>query len=689
MGVLKVLEELKIPVDVITGTSMGSAVGGLYATGLTAAELETIFTRFDWVGAFTDSPPRRDLSFRRKEDDRTFLVKARIGLDGGKVQLPRGFVEGQNFVMELRKLSHVTESLPSFDQLPIPFRAMATDLETARPVVLDKGDLVMAIRASIAVAPLFSPVKMDGRLLVDGGYLRNIPVKTAKDMGADRLIAVNIGTPLSQEKDMRSVFDVFSQVSRLGGQVQDRRQIAELGPEDLLILPDLEGYAFTDFAKIPEIVARGEAAARAVAEPLKNFSVSEEDYRRWRGSLAKGPTLPVVDSIEFVNGTRISDNVFLPFIRQRLGALVDPAQLQKDLAQIYGFGYFEFLNYHVDTRDGKKVLVVDAPRKSWGPDYLRLGLKIAEEFDGDSAYAVLARYQKTEINRYGGELNVDGNIGTNSKVDAEWYQPIGQAPRWLSYGAPYFASFQGGYGQENDPVRFSKGSEIPFEFLTGEVSPSVGRTLGNWGRIRTGLKWDWETYQTPLISGEQSGVTRSDVFLRLDLDTLDAPGFPRHGIIGSLEGRTAATVLGGEARGSLFDGNLGAARSWGADTFQARLQYGTNLNSDAQNPHFLRLGGFLNLSGFSHNSLIGTETALTQLRWNRNVGSLAAWPLYVGSAVEWGGAWNRQQEITLSSGYWCGSLYATLDSGLGPTYLALSQTEQGIRTVYLYVGQAF
>jgi NTE family protein len=377
------------------------------------------------------------------------------------------------------------------------------------------------------------------------------------------------------------------------------------------------------------------------------------------------------------------------YFQKTLMAPVDPAQLQKDLARIYGFGYFEFLNYHVDTRDGKKVLVIDAPRKSWGPDYLRLGLKIAEEFDGNSAYAILARYQKTEINPWGGEFNVDGDIGTNSKVEAEWYQPLGQAPRWLSYGAPYFASVQGGYGQENDPIRFSKTSEIPFEFLTGKFSPSLGRTLGNWGRLRAGLIWDWETYQTPLITGESSEVTRSDGFLRLDMDTLDSPGFPRQGIIGALEGRAAATALGGESRGSLFSGDLGAARSWGPNTFQTRVHYATNLNSDDKNPHFLRLGGFLNLSGFSHHSLLGTETALSQLRWNRRVGSLASAPFYVGSAVEWGGAWNRQKDITLSSGYWCGSLYATIDSGLGPTYLALSQTEQGIRTVYFYVGQSF
>ncbi len=689
VGVLKVLEEMRVPVDCIAATSMGSAVGGLFATGLTAAELDSVFSHFDWPAAFTDSPPRRELSFRRKEDDRTFLVKARIGLRDGHVRLPRGLVEGQNFVMELRKLSHVTQSLESFDSLPIPFRAMATDLESARPVVLDKGDLAMAIRASIAIPPLFSPVEIEGRLLVDGGYLRNIPIHTAKAMGAQRVIAVNIGTPLSSAENIQSVWEVYSQVSRLGGQAQDRKQIGELEPDDILIEPDLSGMSFTDFDKIPEIMKRGEAATRAMADQLKKFSVPEEDYRRWRASLAKGPTLPVVDAIEFRNGTHISDEVFRPFIRQEIGAPVNPSQLQKDMAKLYGMGYFEFLNYHVDRREGQNILVIDAPRKSWGPDFLRLGLKISEEFDGDSAYEILARYQKTELNRLGGEMNVDGAIGTNSRVHAEWYQPVGRTPRWMSYGAPYFTSLQGGYGQENDPIRFAKGSELPFAFLRGDISPAVGRTLGNWGRMKTGLEWAWETYTTPVFAGVVGNVNRCDGFLRLDIDTMDSAIFPHHGMIGFIEARGASTALGAGSGSSLVSGNMGVARTWGTNTFRSRVQYSTNLNANAEDIYIQRLGGFLNLSGFSHNSLIGSESALGNFQWNKKIGRLAKFPLYLGSAIEWGGTWSQRRDITLSSGYWSGTVFSALESGIGPTYLAYSQSEAGIHTVYFYVGQSF
>ncbi|MBL0057799.1 MAG: patatin-like phospholipase family protein [Elusimicrobia bacterium] len=462
VGVIKVLEELRIPVDFIAGTSMGSAVGGLYASGLNTKELETLFANFDWNAAFNDSPPRRELSFRRKNDDLTFLVKARIGVGEGGAKLPLGFVEGQNFVTELRKLSHVTGSVASFDDLSIPFRAMATDLETGKSVVLDKGDLVNAIRASIAIAPLFSPVEINGRLYVDGGYLKNIPVDVVQKMGVDRLIVVNIGTPLSKRKDIHSVLDVISQVGRLGGEVADVEQLSMVGKDDLLIQPDLTGLSFVDFGKIPEIIKRGEDAARGMAKKLAQFSLSAEEYKNWRDSLGKTPELPRVDGIEIKNGTRISDSVLKPFVSQPLGAALDPVRMQSDLARLFGLGYFECIDYHSESRGDKNIVVIEAPRKSWGPDYLKLGFKMAEDFKGHGDYGITARYQRTELNELGAELQVDGNVGLNSGVSAELYQPIGKVPRHLSYGAPYFIFVKGWLQQNNQAILVNEGNELPF-----------------------------------------------------------------------------------------------------------------------------------------------------------------------------------------------------------------------------------
>lgn len=689
VGVIKVLEELRVPVDFIAGTSMGSAVGGLYASGLNTKELETLFAKFDWKAAFSDSPPRRELSFRRKNDDRTFLVKARIGLGEGKVKLPLGLVEGQNFVTELRKLSHVTESVESFDDLSIPFRAMATDLITGKSVVMEKGDLVNAIRASIAIAPLFSPVEIDGRLYVDGGYLKNIPVDVIQQLGVDRLIVVNIGTPLSKKEDIESVLDVISQVGRFGGQYQDQQQLSNLGKDNILILPDLTGLSFVDFGKIPEIMKQGEVAARGLTKELSRFSLSEEDYRAWRASLPKSPELPRVDGIEIINGTLIDDSVLKPFISQPVGATLDPVRMQADLARLYGLGYFDCIDYHVETRKEKKIVVVKAPRKSWGPDYLKLGFKMAEDFKGHGDYGIMARYQRTELNSLGAELQVDGNVGLNSGVSAELYQPVGRVPKHLSFGAPYFVFLKGGIQQNNQSILVNEGNELPFRDQHSGIGGGGGRSLSNWGQLRVGLGWIDQSYKTPTAPEFNLQYTQLEGGIQLSVDTIDDASFPRSGFAGELGGRITGTSVGATSEASVGAVKAMGAFSFDRHTVRLRGEWANNFSNSNENPYLQRMGGFLNLGGYSQNSLIGTEKALTQGQYLYKVGTLSGKPVYGGAAVEWGGVWDKTSGIDPAGGKYSGTVFAAMNTRIGPAYLAYSKSEGSAKSVYLYIGQSF
>lgn len=689
VGVIKVLEELRIPVDFIAGTSMGSAVGGLYASGLNTKELEILFAHFDWNAAFSDSPPRRELSFRRKNDDRTFLVKARFGIGEEGLKLPLGLVEGQNFVTELRKLSHVTESVDSFDDLSIPFRALATDLETGLSVVMEKGDLANAIRASIAVVPLFSPVEIDGRLYVDGGYLRNIPVDVVQAMGVDRLIVVNIGTPLTKRKDIKSVLDVFSQVGRLGGQFQDRRQLSYVGKEDVLVLPDLTGLSFVDFGKIPEIMKRGEEAARAMSKELSHFSVSEKDYAAWRGSLKKTPKLPRVDAIKIKNGTRIADSVLTPFITQPLGEPLDPVDMQTDLARLFGLGYFGCIDYHVERRGDKNHVVVDAPRKSWGPNYLKLGFKMAEDFKGHGDYGIMGRYQMTELNSLGAEFQMDGIVGLNSGVLAEFYQPVGKVPRHLSYGAPYFIFGKGWLQQNNQSILVREDNELPFRDQNSGMGAGGGRSLGNWGQVRLGMAWVDQTYRTPTIPDIVFAYQQGEGVAEVTLDTVDDASFPRKGFLGNLHGRATSESLGAKAPASMASVMAMGAFSSEQHTVRLRGEWAKNFNSTVENPYLQRIGGFLNLGGYSQNSLIGTQKALAQTQYLYKLGKLGEKPFYGGAAAEWGGVWNQSEQIDGGSNLFSGSVFVALDTGIGPAYLGYSKGEGDVKSVYLYVGQVF
>ena len=196
VGVLKVLEDMHVPIDAIAGTSMGAVVGGLYASGLNARQIEKLMTSINWQDAFRDRPSREDLTLRRKQEDETFLVKFPLGLRGGHVVLPRGLIQGQRLIETLRRLTLPVARISDFDQLPTPFRAVATDLETGEAVVMGSGDLTSAMRASLSGPGVFSPVEREGRLLVDGGIADNVPVDIARAMGVDVVIVVDVGFPL-------------------------------------------------------------------------------------------------------------------------------------------------------------------------------------------------------------------------------------------------------------------------------------------------------------------------------------------------------------------------------------------------------------------------------------------------------------------------------------------------------------
>jgi NTE family protein len=696
IGVLKVLEELHIPVDYIAGTSMGSAVGGLYATGLSAEELDVIFRKFDWEAAFTDNPPRRERAFRRKQDDQKFLSKFRVGVGLDGFQYPRGAVDGQNFVTELRKLGRITQDLKSFNQLPIPFRCMATDLVKGTPVVLDSGDLAMAIRASVSIAPMFTPVKIKGRLLVDGGYLNNIPVNIVKAMGADRVIVINIGTPLSKESDLRSIFDVMSQTGRVGGEQFDREQKDRVGPKDILVEPDLQGLSFVDFGKVPQMIDRGEAKARSMIDQLKEFSIPEDEYKAYRASRKAAPNFPIVDYIEVRQEGILSNAVIEPFIRQPMGQPVDPVELQKDLARIYGLGYYDFVDYHVQTSTAGNTLVVEAPHRSWGPNYLRFGLNLQDNFNGNGRYQVAARYTMTELNRMGAELQADGRIGQDPEAGLEFYQPVYYSKAKLDYAAAYFVAPTIGYGRE---VRYYVNSaghnEAQYTDDSLRLGMDAGRQLSNWGELRAGLHHSMAQYKLQI--GSIAGVTPGDLgvdetygMARLSVDTADRVAFTHQGILGVIEFRNTVPNWTSDYDYRTIDANGQFAIPL-AERHTLRLSgvLGTNLNQNAALPRVYALGGFNLLTAFSPNELLGQNRALGQLRYEWKGGVVGRFPWYLGALGETGGSGPRLTDTIHDKLRVSGSVYAGLDTVLGPLVLTCAVGSQHHQTTWLVLGSPF
>ncbi len=275
------MEELRIPVDYVVGTSMGSIVGGLYASGLSPEQLEEAFRTVDWTTAFDDKPDRKRISFRRKEDDFQALLPFELGVGRGGLSRRSGFINGQKINIILRGMVIHTVGIHDFDDLNLPYRAVAADLDDGETVVLGGGDLALAMRASMSVPGVFTPVSIDGRLLVDGGIALNLPIEVAQQMGAERIIAVDVGTPPKGVGESMSAFGVVAQTYSVLAKRNVREQLELLSDGDLVIVPDLQEISSSDFDKLLQGVGVGELAARSAEEELRAFSVSEDEFARY------------------------------------------------------------------------------------------------------------------------------------------------------------------------------------------------------------------------------------------------------------------------------------------------------------------------------------------------------------------------------------------------------------------------
>src|SRR6202789_5424 len=346
IGVLKILEELKVPIDCIAGTSMGAIVGGLYASGMTAEQIDTTMRSVDWQEAFRDAPPRRDLAFRRKQDDRNFLVRLPLGLKHGKILLPKGFIQGQKLQETLRQLTLPFSNTTNFDLLPTPFRAVATDLETGNAVVMDKGDLAIAMRASMSAPGVFAPVELDGRLLVDGGLAENLPINVARAMHADILIVSDVSFPLQPRAALNSALSISNQMLAILVRKDSDKQRTSLGPKDVLIEPELGLTPATDFTAAVSVISRGEDAARAATAALEAYGVGDTAYREYlarRG--AREPGLPPIKFVRVDPQSKRYEKTILAEMQPLVGKPLDLDEVGKRITELYGLGIFETLDY--------------------------------------------------------------------------------------------------------------------------------------------------------------------------------------------------------------------------------------------------------------------------------------------------------------------------------------------------------
>lgn len=689
IGVIKVLEELRVPIDCIAGTSMGALVGAAYATGMTVADMERLTGEISTELLFKEDPPRQEQSMRRKQDDFNIFVTPEMGVGGGKLGLPKGVVSGVQLETVLRKLAR-TKGYYRFDELPIPYRAVATDLVSGKEVVFAEGELASVMRASMSVPGAVAPAEVGGMMLVDGMLTKNLPIEVARAMGADIIIAVNVGTPLLKREQLDSVLAVTGQMLSILTEQNVQASLAKLTPKDILITPALEGFTTGDFDVLRKIVPHGETAARAVAERLTRLSVSPEQYaevQRHR-QVEVAADLRPVDEIRFERLNYVNPQTVRAIMETQTGQPIDQPTLDRDMRRIYGIGDFEHVQYGFLEEPGRRILVVDAVEKAWGQQTIRLGVGVSYSSSDDQYFNLLARYRRAWINSYGGEWRAELQAGRTSALRTEFYQPL--SPEQQFFVAPSLSV-------ERRLTNLYLGDQrvATYRTDTSSLAVDVGTLLGRYGEVRLGLltgasRPELET-GSPALSPGQARIGEGAVTFRLVLDQLDSVNFPRSGWFAAARLYRSTAHLGAEQDYMKWGAEGGAAFSFGEHTLNFAGKLGGSAGPDPLPRYdFFQWGGFLRLSGYATGQFLGESLKFARLMYYTRVlrGSLFE-GAYGGLSLEVGKIGRPLVPGSLEGWLKSASLFAAIDTPVGPTYLGYGQTTDGSGSLYLYVGRPF
>ena len=685
IGVLRELENLRVPIHAIAGTSMGAIVGGLYASGVTPAELEELIASVDWKDSFQDTSKREHMSFRRKQDDESFPIRFELGLRDGHLLLPKGLISGQKLAWILREQTVHVSNISNFDELPTPFRAVASDIETGEAYVMSKGDLVFAMRASMSAPGIFSPVHVDGRKLVDGGLTGNVPVDAIRGMGVDIIIAVDVEFPLYSPEQLNSALEITAQMLTILIQKETRRQLAGLAQSDILIRPDLGDFGSTEFENIIETIEPGAAATIAQTDRLSDLSLDFDSYAAYQAARTGDYRQPARLAFVRVRDDGLLSQDFLEsHLEAKAGDEINPEKFADDASRLYGLGLYEQVGYKLVTEGSETGVVFETTPKSWGPDILQFGISVEDDFEGSSAFNLSARLTKTGLNSYGAEWRTDAQIGTDPFLFTEFYQPISADSR-------FFVAPRANLEQQNINAFFADAAVARYRVSKAEIGLDVGRELGRWGELRIGVQRGIGEARVKVGDPSLSSIDfdTGGLFARFGYDTLDDAQIPLHGTRVDVVWNLSRPGFGADGKFDTIETELTSVRTSGRNSLLFGLNFATTLDSDDTIQDFFPLGGFLRLSGLERGAISGPHAGVARLVYYRrssDTGRLLEMPLYFGGSIEAGNVWQSRSDISTESLIINGSLFAGLDTYLGPLFLGAGIGEGGDSSFYLFLG---
>lgn len=691
VGVLQVLEEEGVPVDLVIGTSMGAVVGSLYASGYDADEIDRILRGRNWASLLTDSVERQRLAYRRKEEDNRYLQGFEVGITGDGVQLPRAVLGGRSFSFMLRQLLDEVDQIHDFDRLPIPFRAVATDLADGGLVVLGDGDLVTAVRASAAFPGGFAPVTIEGRTLVDGGLAANLPVEVARAMGAEVIIAVNIGTTVADIEEIRDALGVASQVVSILTDQNVHRSRRALTDDDLYVEPPLDAFSSAAFSSLPAIIDVGRAEAERLRPEIQAL-VARIGGPVPRPEHVADTRLQVASEVVIEGNERVPTAQIQARIEIQPGMPLEGDRLHEDLDRIYSIGDFEQVDYRLtELADGGDRLRYIVTEKPWGPWYLRAGLRIENDFQGSGDFSVLASIRRSQINDLGAEWRTELDMGLELGLWSEFYQPLDRRGSFFVAPELYWTS-----ADIHGP-----GGTLSWRHYRTAAALDLGWTPGGYGEVRLGVELGEDRLSpdglAPVVSDERVGR----IVLDATLDQLDDAYLPREGTLIRLRVDDQTHSLGADlAFDRYYLSGLHALPL--SDTISALVafEYG---DADSEIPAVgvspdqlplqdqFELGGLGRLSGLPTGALRGDSMLLFRalvhgpLLPDAGLGS----PLRWGVSLEAGDVFLAPADLDLSELRVSGAVFVAVESPIGALFLGAGHTEPGETAFHLVLGRPF
>ena len=687
VGVLKKLQELRIPVDCVAGTSMGGLVAGAFSSGLSPAEMQTALKEADWRDMFRDSASYADFTPRLKGFSQSYIPGSEGGIKNGTLQFPSAVLSGQKIKFFIDRLVRANAAPQRVEGQPLPLALVTTDIVTGETRVWRSGDLATLMRATMSVPGLMAPVKYEGLSLVDGGLVDNVPIAQVQQLcQPDVVIAVNVGSPLLKAEDIdASPLAVTGQMINLLTEQNVTKSLTLLRPGiDVYIRPSLDGITAGDFERSEETIARGYAAASSAEPELRRLAVSPEHYTVWLRSTSRQP-LPdtTVQAIRATGLPPKQARVLTEKLNTKPGATLNVQTLENDLLKAYGEGRYSNVAYQLvreqESESGATALNIVATEKPWGPDLVRAGINFSWGSSEEARYNVRAAYHQTQLNDDGGELLLTGQIGSDNALGADFYQPLDAA-------SPWFVQSQGFLRSRSADLYQNGTAQARFRVNAAEINGGLGLNLGRYGVLKTGLLQRSQSAEATIGSssllGDKTTGDNTAWFVSADLDRFNSPFFPTAGWRARLTQTQASdyTKLSGSYAQSF---SLGAYVLTGRMAF-TRATDGTLPISDSAS-----LGGTNHLSGLASGQVVGSDMRYLGLRSEKIIGRMPlgmGGDLRLGLSYEAGSMQQRYSETQGSGIIHSSGVYLGGETPLGPLYLGLAKASDNDARLFLFLG---